>query len=241
VTEELLEEKHLKGDTSLVSRVRLVFLGPPGAGKGTQVKTLSKMLNVPSMSTGDVLRSEVASGSELGRLAKNYMDRGELVPDDVVIKIVEKWLREGNAKRGFILDGFPRNLRQARELDEILKREGVELTAAIYLDVPEDEIVRRLSGRLSCKRCGAVYHIQFNPPKEDLKCDACGGELYQREDDREEVVRQRFRVYVESTRPVLDYYRDTRKLLVINGLGTITEVNKRIIEELREMTQGRVG
>jgi len=217
--------------------MRLVFLGPPGAGKGTQVKMLSKMLNIPSMSTGDVLRAEVASGSELGRLAKSYMERGELVPDDVVIRIVEKWLREGNAKRGFILDGFPRNLRQARELDEILRREGAELTAAIYLDVPEDEIVKRLSGRLSCRRCGTVYHMQFNPPKEDLKCDACGGDLYQREDDREEVVRQRFRVYVESTRPVLDYYRSTGKLLVIDGLGAIDDVNKRIVEGLREMTR----
>ncbi len=217
--------------------MRLVFLGPPGAGKGTQVKMLSKMLNIPSMSMGDVLRAEVASGSELGRLAKSYMERGELVPDDVVIRIVEKWLREGNAKRGFILDGFPRNLRQARELDEILRREGAELTAAIYLDVPEDEIVKRLSGRLSCRRCGTVYHMQFNPPKEDLKCDACGGDLYQREDDREEVVRQRFRVYVESTRPVLDYYRSTGKLLVIDGLGAIDDVNKRIVEGLREMTR----
>jgi len=198
---------------------------------------LSTMFSVPSMSTGDVLRAEVASGSELGRLAKSYMDRGELVPDEVVIRIVEKWLRGDIAKRGFILDGFPRNLRQARELDEMLKREGVELTAAIYLDVPEDEIVRRLSGRLSCKRCGAVYHVQFNPPKEDLKCDACGGELYQREDDREEVVRQRFRVYVESTRPVLDYYRSVGKLLVVNGLGTIEEVNKRIVEGLREIAR----
>jgi len=198
---------------------------------------LSTMFSVPSMSTGDVLRAEVASGSELGRLAKSYMDRGELVPDEVVIRIVEKWLRGDIAKRGFILDGFPRNLRQARELDEMLKREGVELTAAIYLDVPEDEIVRRLSGRLSCKRCGAVYHVQFNPPKEDLKCNACGGELYQREDDREEVVRQRFRVYVESTRPVLDYYRSVGKLLVVNGLGTIEEVNKRIVEGLREIAR----
>jgi len=219
--------------------MRLVFLGPPGAGKGTQVKILSKMLGVPSMSTGDVLRAEVASGSELGRLAKSYMDRGELVPDEVVIKIVEKWLREGKAREGFILDGFPRNVRQARELDEMLKREGVELTAAIYLDVPEEEVVRRLSGRLSCKRCGAVYHVQFNPPREDLKCDACGGELYQREDDREEVVRQRFRVYVESTRPVLDYYESTGKLLVVNGLGTIEEVSKRIADGLRGMAHSR--
>jgi len=217
--------------------MRLVFLGPPGAGKGTQVKMLSKVLDIPSMSTGDVLRAEVASGSELGRLAKSYMDKGELVPDEVVIEIVEKWLRGSNAERGFILDGFPRNVRQARELDEILRRRGVELTAAIYLDVPEDEIVRRLGGRLSCRRCGAVYHVQFNPPKEDLKCDACGGELYQREDDKEEVVRQRFRVYVESTRPVLDYYRRTGKLLVVNGLGGIEEVNKRIIERLRKMAQ----
>ena len=203
------------------------------------MKILSKMLNIPSMSTGDVLRAEVASGSELGRLAKSYMDRGELVPDEIVIKIVEKWLRGDDARRGFILDGFPRNVRQARELDEMLRREGVELTAAIYLDVPEDEIVRRLSGRLSCRRCGAVYHAQFNPPKEDLKCDVCGGELYQREDDKEDVVRQRFRVYVESTRPVLSYYRGTGKLLVVNGLGAIEEVNKRIIEGLREITQSK--
>lgn len=214
--------------------MRLVFLGPPGAGKGTQVKILSKILNLPSMSTGDVLRAEVASESELGKLARGYMERGELVPDDVVIKIVEKWLREKDARRGFILDGYPRNVRQAQELDEILKRVGVELTAAIYIDVPEDEIVRRLCGRLTCKRCGAVYHVEFNPPKRDLKCDLCEGELYQREDDREDVVRWRFRVYMENTRPVLDYYRRSGKLLIINGLGNIEEVNERIVKGLQE-------
>lgn len=214
--------------------MRLVFLGPPGAGKGTQVKILSRTLNLPSMSTGDVLRAEVASGSELGKLARSYMERGELVPDDVVIKIVEKWLRENDVKRGFILDGYPRNVRQAWELDELLKKNGAELTAAIYIDVPEEEIVRRLCGRLTCKHCGAVYHVEFNPPKRDFECDLCGGELYQREDDREDVVRRRFRVYMESTRPVLNYYRETEKLLIINGLGSIEEVNKRIVKELQE-------
>ncbi|RLF05184.1 MAG: adenylate kinase [Thermoprotei archaeon] len=216
--------------------MRLVFLGPPGAGKGTQVKMLSKALGVPSMATGDVLRMEVASGSELGREAKSYMDKGELVPDDIVIKIVEKWLRSINIAKGFILDGYPRNVRQARELDEILRQMNVELTAAIYLDVPENEIVRRLSGRLTCRKCGAVYHIEFNPPKEDRKCDVCGSELYQREDDKEDVVRQRFRVYTESTKPVLDYYKDKGKLLVIDGLGSIEEVNKRILKRLQELS-----
>jgi len=216
--------------------MRLVFLGPPGAGKGTQVKMLSKTLGVPSMATGDVLRAEVASGSELGREAKSYMDRGELVPDDIVIKIVGKWLRSIDVTKGFILDGYPRNVRQARELDEMLKELNVELTAAIYLDVPEDEIVKRLSGRLTCRKCGAVYHIEFNPPKEDRKCDICGGELYQREDDREDVVRQRFRVYTESTKPVLSYYRDKGRLLVINGLGSIEEVNRRILKKLQELS-----
>lgn len=218
-----------------LQNMRLVFLGPPGAGKGTQVKILSRILGLPSMSTGDVFRAEVASGSELGRLVQSYMERGELVPDDVVIKIVEKWLRERDVKSGFILDGYPRNVRQAKELDELLKSFGVELTAAIYIDVPEDEIVRRLSGRLTCKKCGAVYHIEFNPPKEDLKCDLCGNELYQREDDREDVVRRRFRVYMESTRPVLDYYRRARKLLIVNGLGSIEEVNERILDKLRDV------
>ncbi len=213
--------------------MRLVFLGPPGAGKGTQVKMLSKVLNVPSMATGDVLRLEVASGSELGKIAKSYMDKGELVPDDIVIKIVEKWLRSINVVKGFILDGYPRNVRQAEELDEILKGMGVELTAAIYLEVSEDEIVRRLSGRLTCRSCGAVYHIEFNPPKEDMKCNVCGGQLYQREDDREDVVRQRFRVYVENTKPVLDYYRAKGKLMVINGVGSIEEVHERILHALR--------
>ncbi|MEM0233452.1 MAG: adenylate kinase [Candidatus Nezhaarchaeales archaeon] len=213
--------------------MRLVFLGPPGAGKGTQVKILSRILGLPSMSTGDVFRAEIASGSELGRLAQSYMERGELVPDDIVIKIVEKWLKERGVRNGFILDGYPRNVRQARELDELLKDLGVELTAAIYIDVPEDEIVRRLSGRLTCKSCGAVYHIAFNPPKEDLKCNLCGSELYQREDDREDVVRRRFHVYMENTRPVLDYYRKAGKLLIVNGLGGIEEVSERILKELR--------
>lgn len=212
--------------------MRLVFLGPPGAGKGTQVKILSKVLSLPSMSTGDALRMEVASGSELGRLAKSYMERGELVPDDVVIKIVEKWLKEDKVERGFILDGYPRNVIQAQELDKLLKGAGTELTAAIYLDVPEDEIVRRLSGRLTCKQCGAVYHVEFNPPREDLRCSSCGGDLYQREDDREDVVRQRFRVYIERTSPVIEYYRSTGKLLVIDGSGSIGEVSKRILTEL---------
>ncbi|RLF11142.1 MAG: adenylate kinase [Thermoprotei archaeon] len=208
--------------------MRLVFLGPPGAGKGTQVKMLSRELGVPSIATGDVLRLEVASGSELGKLVKGYMERGELVPDDVVISVVEKWLKGIDVKKGFILDGYPRNVRQASELDRMLRELGVELTAAIYLNVPEDEIVRRLSGRLTCRACGAVYHVEFNPPKEDLKCDLCGGELYQREDDREDVVRRRFKVYTESTRPVLDYYREKSKLLVIDGVGGIEEVYERI-------------
>ncbi|MEM4575967.1 MAG: adenylate kinase [Candidatus Nezhaarchaeales archaeon] len=222
--------------------MRLVFLGPPGAGKGTQVKVLSKVLCLPSMSTGDVLRMEVASGSELGRLAKSYMEKGELVPDSVVIKIVEKWLKEGKIERGFILDGYPRNVVQARKLDTLLKEAGTELTAAIYLDVPEDEIVRRLCGRLTCKQCGAVYHVEFNPPKEDLKCSSCGGDLYQREDDREDVVRQRFRVYIERTSPVIEYYRRTGKLLVINGIGSIEEVSKKILRELeRILKRGFIG
>ncbi|MCS7139257.1 MAG: adenylate kinase [Candidatus Nezhaarchaeota archaeon] len=216
--------------------MRLVFLGPPGAGKGTQVRIISKILGVPSMAMGDVLRMEVASGSELGVQAKSYMDRGELVPDYIVIKIVEKWLNSIDAGRGFILDGYPRNVRQARELDEMLGRMGFELTAAVYLEVPEDEVVRRLSGRLTCKKCGAVYHIEFNPPKEDLKCDVCRYELYQREDDREDVVRQRFRVYTETTKPVLDYYNGKGKLIVIDGLGSIEEVKDRIMKRLRGAT-----
>lgn len=212
--------------------LRLIIFGPPGAGKGTQAKLLSERLGVPHIATGDMLREAVEAGTELGRLAKQYMERGELVPDEVVIRMVEERLSRPDCSRGFILDGFPRTVKQAEALEELLRRAGAKIDAAVNLEVGEEEVVRRISLRRTCKSCGAVYHLIFNPPKQNDVCDKCGGPLYQREDDREETVKRRLRVYRQQTEPLLEFYRQRGLLVNINGEGGIGQVFNDILKQI---------
>ena len=206
----------------------LVFLGPPGAGKGTQAKRLAKDLGLVHISTGDILRDAVKNQTPLGKKAKEYMDRGELVPDDLIIALIEEVMPpEG----GVIFDGFPRTIAQAEALDEMLDRKGLKLDAVILFDVPDEVVVERLSGRRVCPSCGAVYHIKFNPPKEDEVCDRCGTKLVQREDDREEVVRNRLEVYRKQTAPLIEYYERKGILIRLDASKDIDEV----YQELRKV------
>jgi adenylate kinase len=211
------------------NRYRIIFLGPPGAGKGTQAERLAEDLKIKKISTGDILREAVAKGTELGQRAKSYMERGELVPDEIILGIIEE---EINDEEGFILDGFPRNINQAKALDEMLSRKGLNITHVIFLDVPDEEIIKRIAYRRVCLNCGAVYNLIFNPPKEDEICNNCGSKLVQREDDREEVVRKRLEVYRDSTEALIRIYEERGVLRRINGLGNREEVFRRIKEAL---------
>ncbi len=204
--------------------MRITLMGPPGSGKGTQAQRLVEKYQVPQISTGDLLRAAVAAGTPLGQQAQAIMARGELVPDDLVIGIIRERLAEPDAERGFILDGFPRTVNQAKALDELLTDLDRPLQAAILLEVDEEAIVQRISGRRVCERCGAVYNIYTNPPAKDGICDVCGGPLVQRPDDNEVTVRQRLKVYREQTAPVLDYYRDQGKLQVVPGEGDVDAI-----------------
>jgi len=204
--------------------MRITLMGPPGSGKGTQAQRLVEKYQVPQISTGDLLRAAVAAGTPLGQQAKAIMERGELVPDELVIGIIRERLAEPDAERGFILDGFPRTVPQAKALDELLTDLDRPLQAAILLEADEEAIVQRISGRRVCERCGAVYNIYTNPPAREGVCDVCGGPLVQRPDDNEATVRQRLRVYREQTAPVLDFYRDQGKLKVVAGVGDVDTV-----------------
>ena len=212
--------------------MRLVLLGPPGSGKGTQAQRLVERYKIPQISTGDIFRQAVRDQTELGKRAKEYMDRGELVPDEVVVGMVEERLGQSDCKNGFILDGFPRTIAQAEALDKLLAGKGEKLDAVLEISVPDEEVVKRLSGRRTCRQCGAMYHIEFNPPKESGKCDKCGGELYQRDDDKEEVIKSRLQVYHSQTAPLIEYYQKEGLLNKIDGLGGIEEVFARIVDAL---------
>ncbi len=209
----------------------LVFLGPPGAGKGTQAKMLSQELGLLHISTGDILRSAVEKKTPLGVKAKEYMKRGELVPDDLIIALIEEVLPQ---QGGFVLDGFPRTVAQAKALDRLLDSKGMSLSAVILFDVPDDTVVERLSGRRICPRCGAVYHLRYNPPREDEICDRCGARLIQREDDREEVIRKRLSVYREQTAPLVEYYSERDILVKLDASRPIEEIHRRLLEILDE-------
>ena len=204
--------------------MRIAFLGPPGAGKGTQARDLAQEWGVLHLATGDMLREEVAAGTPLGREAKSYMDQGALVPDDVIIRMMGERLGRADAGRGFILDGFPRTIAQAEALTKLLKDLGQTLDTVVYFDVSEPELLRRLTGRRVCRACGHSYHLTSNPPKRAGVCDACGGELYQRDDDTEATVRRRLEVYQRQTAPLLDYYRQRNMLTTVSGEGPLATI-----------------
>ncbi len=213
--------------------MRIVLVGPPGAGKGTQAQFIASHLAIPKISTGDIFRYNVSQGTPLGRQAKEYMNRGDLVPDEVTIAMVRDRLNEEDAKDGFLLDGFPRNVPQAETLKKQLMDWDTRLTVVLELVVDEDEVVRRLSGRRTCRRCERVWHIMFDPPTRDGICDACGGELFQRDDDREETVRHRLEVYKKQTAPLVAYYADEGILIGIDATGPVEEVTERALAALR--------
>ena len=208
--------------------MRLIFLGPPGAGKGTQARELGREWGIPQIATGDMLRQAVAANTMLGRDAKGFMDRGQLVSDAVIIGLIAERLEEADAKRGFILDGFPRTIAQAEGLDRLLKNLDQTLDAVVYFDVSEPELLRRLTGRRVCRRCQATFHLVSAPPKRSGICDQCGGALYQREDDSEGTVRNRLVVYTRQTAPLLDHYRDRGLLVTVPGEGGMDEVREAI-------------
>ena len=212
--------------------MRLVLVGPPGAGKGTQAEFIAEHFGVPKVSTGDIFRANVSGGTELGRMAKKYMDAGDLVPDEVTNAMVRERLAEPDAQSGFLLDGFPRNVAQAGELDGILHELGAPLSVVLDLDVDFDEVVKRLSGRRVCKKCGHVWHVEFDPPRAVGVCDRCDGELYQRDDDQPETVRHRLEVYHVQTEPLIEFYRDAGKLVAIDAFGAVEDVTERAIAAL---------
>ena len=216
--------------------MRAVFLGPPGAGKGTQAKRLVEAMGILHLSTGDMLRAAKASGTPVGLRARAFMDKGDLVPDDVVDALVEERLREEDARRGFLLDGYPRTIGQATALSRVLAKLVSPLTAVILLEVDDDALVRRVTGRRSCTRCGAVYHIDANPTKREGICDACGAEVVQRVDDTDAVVLERLRVYREQTAPLAEHYCSQGYLRRVDGNRSIDEVSEEIFEIAAEGT-----
>ena len=209
--------------------MKLIFLGPPGAGKGTQAQRLSAQWQIPQISTGDMLRDAVRRQTPLGLQAKAIMERGELVPDEVVIGIVEERIASPDCEKGWILDGFPRTVPQAEALDALLARRGEGLDGVVLFHLPEEELVDRLTGRRSCPSCQAVYHLRYQPPREDERCDRCGTPLVQRSDDREETVRERLAVYRERTTPLVDYYRARGLLRELDARGSVEEVFQRLL------------
>lgn len=212
--------------------MKLVFLGAPGAGKGTQAKKLVEKYAIPQISTGDLLRAAVAAGTALGKEAKSYMDKGELVPDRVVLGMVEERLKQDDCKKGYILDGFPRNTAQAEALDKMLSSLNMPLDAAVSVDVPFDDLMKRLTGRRTCKACGQMYNVYFNPPQKTGICDKCGGELFQRDDDKEETIKKRLDVYNAQTAPLFDYYKSKGILKSVAGTGSIDEIFSNICKAL---------
>ncbi len=213
---------------------RVIFLGAPGAGKGTQARRLAAGSGVPQIATGDMLREAVAGGTPLGREAKRYMDQGALVPDEVVIGLVDERLSRPDAGPGYVLDGFPRTVAQAEALDALLGRRGQDLDRVVFFDVSREELLRRLTGRRICRRCGTAFHLVSAPPKTEGRCDQCGGELYQREDDAESTVARRLDVYQTQTAPLLDYYGKRGLLVRVAGEGPVDQVAAAIQRAVKE-------
>lgn len=209
--------------------MNIALFGPPGAGKGTQAKELSKHYAIPHISTGDILRANVRDGTELGMKAKEYMDKGELVPDEVLIGLIKNRLNESDCESGYLLDGYPRTIPQADALKLILEEIGKPMDAVLNIEVSDDELVTRLGGRRTCS-CGESYHVKFKPPEKDGVCDACGAEIYQRDDDMEDVIRQRLATYNEKTKPLINYYKDQEILVNIDGTNAVDAVFADILE-----------
>ncbi|NWF76361.1 MAG: adenylate kinase [Nitrospirae bacterium] len=208
--------------------MRIVLLGAPGAGKGTQAKMLIDKYKIPQISTGDILRKAVADGTPLGKEAKAIMEKGELVPDKIVLGLVEERLKQDDCKKGFILDGFPRNTAQAEALDKLLNNIKMPLDSALSVDVPKEDLMKRLTGRRTCKSCQQMYNVYYSPPKKEGVCDKCGGELFQRDDDKEETIRKRLDVYDAQTAPLIDYYKKKGILKSVTGVGNIDEIFKKV-------------
>lgn len=214
--------------------MKLMIMGPPGAGKGTQAEVLVKELGITHISTGDMFRAAIKEGTEMGKKAKEYMDKGQLVPDEVVVGMVKDRLSQPDCAKGFLLDGFPRTLAQAEALSNTIDELGMKFDGVINIDVPRERLMARLTGRRVCKGCGASYHVIFNPPKSEGVCNTCGGELYQRSDDNEETVSNRLDVYEAQTQPLIDYYKERGLLLNINGDQEIDKVLKEILAALKK-------
>jgi adenylate kinase len=213
--------------------VRLVLVGPPGAGKGTQAQFIASHFAVPKISTGDIFRTNVSDGTDLGLEARKYMDAGDLVPDEVTIGMVKDRLSHDDTSEGFLLDGFPRTVQQAVVLDDMLAAHDVGLDVVLELVVDDEEVVRRLSGRRTCRRCGHVWHLDFDPPATEGICDRCGGELFQRDDDSELTIRHRLEVYADQTSPLIGYYGDRGLLSGVDATGPVEDVTERAINALR--------
>ena len=214
--------------------LRTVLLGPPGAGKGTQAVRIVEKYNVPHISTGDIFRENIKNGTELGKKAQEYMNKGELVPDDLVIDLATSRLLEDDCKNGFLLDGFPRTVYQAEKLDEFLTAHGMKLDKVIDIEVEKEELITRLTGRRVCKKCGASYHVVNIPPKKEGICDICGGELFQRADDTVETVENRIEVYNEQTMPLVDYYKRADNIVTIDGALPLATVFAEIVKSIGE-------
>jgi adenylate kinase len=213
--------------------MRLILVGPPGAGKGTQAVALAAHYKIPHISTGDIFRANLKNGTELGKQAQSYMDRGELVPDSVTNEMVKDRLGNSDVANGFLLDGFPRNTNQAEVLDAILLEKKMPLDAALELAIDNSEIIRRLSGRRTCRNCSATFHKDFEKPKIDDICDKCNGQLYQREDDKEEVIARRLEIYSQQTAPIISYYKKAGILKSISAIGDVSEITQKVISLLK--------
>ena len=213
--------------------MRLILVGPPGAGKGTQAVALAAHYKIPHISTGDIFRANLKNGTELGKQAQSYMDRGELVPDSVTNEMVKDRLGNSDVANGFLLDGFPRNTNQAEVLDAILLENKMPLDAALELAIDNLEIIRRLSGRRTCRNCSATFHKDFEKPNVDGVCDKCNGKLYQREDDKEEVIARRLEIYSQQTAPIISYYKKAGILKSISAIGDVSEITQKVISLLK--------
>lgn len=214
--------------------MNIILMGPPGAGKGTQAKILSSRYSIPQISTGDILRANVRDKTRLGIKAKEYMDRGALVPDELVVEMVAGRLSQSDCERGFLLDGFPRNVLQAGELEKTLERLGKNIDGVVEIQVERRELVRRLSGRRVCNKCAATYHVMFTPPLNIDTCDKCGEELYQRDDDKEDTIEARLRVYEDETLPVIEYYREKDSFRAVDGIGSVDRITDAIVRAVEK-------